>query len=146
IHGTVFVDPCRTGLQAGGDLAAGIEVGAPYRGAEPDLEAVGPFDGLLEVRVLDDRQDGAELLLSDVRVAIVDGGDERRGVEEPRPLGYRIAADPPARAPALRGLDAAGDDVVLLLVLQRAEHVPLLEAHSHRGRSGHLAESPADLV
>src|SRR5699024_7330130 len=77
IHGTVFVDPCRTGLQAGGDLAAGIEVGAPYRGAEPDLEAVGPFDGLLEVRVLDDRQDGAELLLSDERVVIVDVGDER---------------------------------------------------------------------
>src|SRR5699024_2653168 len=58
IHGSVLVDPRGSGLETGSDAPAGVEIRAPHRGAEPDLEAVGPFDGLVEIRVLDDRQHG----------------------------------------------------------------------------------------
>src|SRR5699024_3345993 len=65
IHGSVLVDPRGSGRETGSDAPAGVEIRAPHRGAEPDLEAVGPFDGLVEIRVLDDRQHGPELLLGD---------------------------------------------------------------------------------
>ena len=55
---------------------AACRVAAPHRGAQADVEAVRHGDGVLDVAVADDGERGAELLLGDQRVVVVDVGHQ----------------------------------------------------------------------
>ena len=90
--------------------------------------------------------DRAELLLDDQRVVGVDVRDQRGRVEVARLVRLRVGAEQHARTGVRWPCRTrCGDDVVLGLVLQRAQHVVLVQAHAHRHVLRDLGQRLADL-
>ena len=142
----MLVDPHRAGLDPLRHLDRGVRIGGPYRRAQPHVQAVGHGDGLVQIRVLDDWQCRTELLLCHQRIVVGQVRDQRGRVEISGLLGLRIAADQHPATAVLGVLHEAGHDVVLLLVLQRAQHVLLLEPVAHGHLLGHRDQGVAHVV
>ena len=68
----VLVDPGRADFEPGRDFLAALYVAGPDRAAEPVTRVVGAPDRVLEVAVLENGHDRAELLLADEAAGLVD--------------------------------------------------------------------------
>lgn len=134
------VDPHGARLHAGGVRGGLGRVARPHRRAETHLGGVGPGEGVVEVGVADHREDGAELLLVDQGDAVGDVGDDRGAVEQLAEFRGCFTSGDDAAAVRDGIVDEVRDDVELVFVLHRAEHVLLVEARTHRGLLGDLGE------
>ncbi|KQR97123.1 hypothetical protein ASG00_12700 [Microbacterium sp. Leaf351] len=128
-----------------GDRARLVAV-APHRGAEAHVESVRAGDRIVDVVVADDRQHRTELLLVDDRDTVGDVCDESDRVEQLTQVhGRRAAGD--ETSPVCDGVvDQTRDDRELRRVLERTEHVRLLEPVPHGRRLGDLRKLGDDLV
>src|SRR5690348_10805019 len=93
---------------------------SPARRPQSVLGFVRPADGILDVAITDDGQDGPELLLIHQPRAVVDVRDERYRVEEPGALTGRAPREHTGTV-GFGIVDELLHLVELALVLQRAE-------------------------
>ena len=111
----VVVDPDAAEAKRAGGAHGAADVARPDARRKAVVDVVGPGDRLLLVGERLDGDDRAEDLALDDLVALRQPGDDRRGVEVPRPVDDRAAGDPlgaggravhePAHAVELRGRD-----------------------------------------
>jgi hypothetical protein len=132
-------------MRAATSRAAGRS-GDQTEAPSPTSSALAYLDGLVDGAVADDGQGGAELFLGDERVVVVDVGHEGGGVEVAGLAGVGVAAEQDPGAGVAGGFDEVGDDVVLGLVLQRAQDVVLVQADAHGHGGGDGGEFFADGV
>src|SRR5699024_9277866 len=110
------------------------------------IEGVGHLNGFIDSRVLNDRQGWAELFLGNQWVVVVDISDQGGREEVTRLVVVRLTTDEHACAAVLSSLDQLVDDIELLLILQRPQHVLFFQAHAHRHVLGYLNERFNNLV
>src|SRR5699024_8802085 len=146
VHVAVGIDPGGTGFELRCDLEGALAVSGPDGRAKSHVECVGHLDGFIDSRVLNNRQGWAELFLSNQWVVVVDISNQGSREEVSRLVVVRLTTDEHACTAVLSSLDQLVDDIELLLILQRPQHVLFFQAHAHRHVLGYLNERVHDLV